>query len=210
MEPNNPIQPPVFNQPAQQPQYQQPQYPQQPYYGLPQMKPQMGFVEAIKTVLIEKYCCFKGRARRSEFWNWTLAYVLLSVVLSVFNTFMMFSRLEALDLDDPFSIYKSPGYIVIALVGLALFLPNLGVTIRRLHDTGRSGWWVWVPVIAYFPMLWAALSVQTNPGSAMGMLAIMLLCGLVMLVIGIIILVWLCQDSEPQENEYGPSPKYSA
>ena len=208
MEPNNPIQPPVFNQPAQQPQYQQPQYPQQPYYGLPQMKPQMGFVEAIKTVLIEKYCCFKGRARRSEFWNWTLAYVLLSVVLSVFNTFMMFSRLEALDLDDPFSIYKSPGYIVIALVGLALFLPNLGVTIRRLHDTGRSGWWVWVPVIAYFPMLWAALSVQTNPGSAMGMLAIMLLCGLVMLVIGIIILVWLCQDSEPQENEYGPSPKY--
>ncbi len=208
MEPNNPIQPPVFNQPAQQPQYQQPQYPQQPYYGLPQMKPQMGFVEAIKTVLIEKYCCFKGRARRSEFWNWTLAYVLLSVVLSVFNTFMMFSKIETLDLDDPFSIYKSPGYIVIALVGLALFLPNLGVTIRRLHDTGRSGWWVWVPVIAYFPMLWAALSVQTNPGSAMGMLAIMLLCGLVMLVIGIIILVWLCQDSEPQENEYGPSPKY--
>lgn len=208
MEPNNPIQPPVFNQPAQQPQYQQPQYPQQPYYGLPQMKPQMGFVEAIKTVLIEKYCCFKGRARRSEFWNWTLAYVLLSVVLSVFNTFMMFSRLEVLDLDDPFSIYKSPGYIVIALVGLALFLPNLGVTIRRLHDTGRSGWWVWIPLIAYFPMLWAALSVTTNPDSAIGMAAIILLCGLVMLVIGIIILVWLCQDSEPQENEYGPSPKY--
>ncbi len=213
MEPNNPIQPPVFNQPAQQPQYQQPQYqqpqhPQQPYYGMPQMRPQMGFVEASKTVLIEKYCCFTGRARRSEFWNWTLAYVLLSVVLSVFNTFMMFSRLETLDLDDPFSIYKSPGYIIIALVGLALFLPNMGVTVRRLHDTGRSGWWVWIPLIAYFPMLWAALSVQTNHDSVMGMLAIMLLCGLVMLVIGIIILVWLCQDSEPQENEYGPSPKY--
>ena len=54
MEPNNPTQPPVFNPPTQQPQYQQPQYPQQPYYGMPQRKPQMGFVEAIKTVLIEK------------------------------------------------------------------------------------------------------------------------------------------------------------
>ena len=208
MEPNNPIQPPVFNQPAQQPQYQQPQYPQQPYYGLPQMKPQMGFVEAIKTVLIEKYCCFKGRARRSEFWNWTLAYVLLSVVLSVFNTFMMLSKIETLDLGDPFSIYKSPGYIVIFLIGLALLLPNLGVTVRRLHDTGHSGLWVLAPIVAYFPMLWAALSVQTNHDSVMGMLAIILLCGLVMLVISIIILVWLCHDSDPQENEYGPSPKY--
>ena len=104
--------------------------------------------------------------------------------------------------------YKSPGYIVIFLVGLALFLPNMGATVRRLHDTGHSGWWVLAPLIAYFPMLWAALSVRTNPDSAMGMLAIILLCGLIMLVIGIIILVWLCQDSEPQENEYGPSPKY--
>ena len=101
MEPNNPIQPPVFNQPAQQPQYQQPQYPQQPYYGLPQMKPQMGFVEAIKTVLIEKYCCFKGRARRSEYWNWQLAYFLLSVVLSVFNTFMMLILGLSLKLKEP-------------------------------------------------------------------------------------------------------------
>lgn len=208
MEPNNPIQPPVFNQPAQQPQYQQPQYPQQPYYGLPQMKPQMGFVDAIKTVLTEKYCCFTGRARRSEFWNWTLAYVLLSVALGVFNSFMLVSQIETLDLNDPLSIYKSPGYTITALVGLALFLPNLGVTIRRLHDTGRSGWWVWAPVIVYFPMLWAALSVATNRDSAIGMAAIMLLCGLVMLVISIIILVWLCQDSDPQENEYGPSPKY--
>jgi uncharacterized membrane protein YhaH (DUF805 family) len=211
MEPNNPIQPPVFNQPAQQPQYQQPQYPQQPYYGLPQMKPQMGFVEAIKTVLIEKYCCFKGRARRSEYWNWQLAYFLLSVVLSVFNTFMMFSRIETLDLDDPFSLYKSPGYIVMAIVMLALILPNLGVTVRRLHDTGHSGLWVLSPLVFYFPMLWISLSIKSHSGSSMGgWIAIMALCLIALLAICIILIVWLCRDSDPRENQYGPSPKYSA
>lgn len=204
MEPNNNLQPPAFNQPVQQQSFQQ-----QPYYGMPRMKPQMGFIEAIKTVLVNKYCCFTGRARRSEYWNWVLAYGIISVVLSVFNMFMMVSQIETIDLDDPLSLYKSPGYFVTALVGLALFLPNLGVTIRRLHDTGHSGWWLVVPIIVYIPMLWASWSMQSNPDSAIAVMSALLVCALIMLVICIIVLVWLCRDSDPRENQYGPSPKYS-
>jgi len=47
-------------------------------------------------------------------------------------------------------LFDSTGYIVATVVTLAIFLPNLAVTVRRLHDTGRSGWWlllVFIPFI---------------------------------------------------------------
>lgn len=212
MEPNNPIQPPVFNQPAQQPQYQQPQYPQQPYYGLPQMKPQMGFVEAIKTVLIEKYCCFKGRARRSEFWWWMLAYFLFNTTMTIIYIISMFLLKDDI-IADTYSLYESPANIITMLVSWSVFLPLLGVTVRRLHDTGHSGWWVLVPVISSFlPMLWAlsylSMLMSSNSKIFMVSMGITAVSSLFVMVLLIIILVWLCHDSDPQENEYGPSPKY--
>ena len=205
MEQNTYPQPPEFNQQAQQP-----QYPQQPYPGVPLVKPQMRFVEAIKTVLIKKYCCFKGRARRSEYWTWVLAYFLLSFVLSMLNMFIMVSRMEVMDPGDPLSFYMSPGYILLALVGLALFLPNLGVTVRRLHDTNRSGWWAVAPIVLYVPLYIAMLAMIKNGGdNFMSIMVIFGLLSLVALAYCIIMLVWLCQDSDPQPNKYGPSPKYN-
>lgn len=65
--------------------------------------------------------------------------------------------------------------VIGALYSLAVLLPSLGVAVRRLHDTDRSGWW--------------------------------LLIGLVPLVGGIILLVFLASDSKSHENGYGPNPK---
>jgi uncharacterized membrane protein YhaH (DUF805 family) len=83
----------------------------------------MSFVESIQTVLT-KYCDFTGRARRSEYWWFALANTVLSMILSVLgrNVSTVFT-------------------IISVIVSLALLLPSLGVAIRRLHDTGRSGWW---------------------------------------------------------------------
>ena len=92
----------------------------------------MSFVDAIKTVL-SKYVTFSGRARRSEYWFWVLAFVIASLIAGLVDS----------------SLGTDPGRVglVAGLLTLAAFLPNLAVTVRRLHDTSRSGWWVLIGLI---------------------------------------------------------------
>ena len=103
------------------------------------------YIEAIK-----KYAVFTGRARRSEYWYFVLFNFLAAIVV-VF--------LGGLFNDRDQTLYR--------LYVLAMFLPALGVTIRRLHDIGKSGWWilfVLVPVVgAIFVIVWEATEGQ--PGS---------------------------------------------
>jgi uncharacterized membrane protein YhaH (DUF805 family) len=91
----------------------------------------MSFTEAIRSVL-NQYAGFTGRARRSEYWYWTLFYIILSIIASmldraVFNT--------------------TYGSWFSAIVGLGLLIPSLAVAVRRLHDTSRSGWWILLGLI---------------------------------------------------------------
>jgi uncharacterized membrane protein YhaH (DUF805 family) len=89
----------------------------------------MSFSDAVTTVLTKKYADFSGRARRSEYWWFVLAEIIaLGVILGL-------SRVS--------SIFM----ILYYLVALALFLPGLAVTVRRLHDTGKSGWFVLLGLI---------------------------------------------------------------
>ena len=97
----------------------------------------MSFGESISTVF-SKYATFSGRARRSEYWWWYLFIVIISAVVG--------GIAAAAGGSDGSSF----GSLVAGLVGLALVLPTLAVGVRRLHDTGRSGWWLlisFVPVI---------------------------------------------------------------
>lgn len=87
----------------------------------------MSFADAIRSVLT-KYVTFAGRARRSEFWWFTLFAVILYVVAAIIDAAAGISALAI-------------------IVALALFLPSLAVTVRRLHDTGRSGWWILISLI---------------------------------------------------------------
>lgn len=82
----------------------------------------MGFQEAIRAVL-DKYSDFSGRARRSEYWYWSLALFIVYVVAIIL-----------------FEIVKALGIIVYVLVVLAALVPSLAVGVRRLHDTNKSGW----------------------------------------------------------------------
>ena len=88
----------------------------------------MSFMESITTVF-QKYAVFEGRARRSEYWWFVLAYSIVSGVLSGLGTAMNGSGAGTL-----FTVLSG-------LVGLAVLVPTIAVTTRRLHDTGRSGWW---------------------------------------------------------------------
>ncbi len=98
----------------------------------------MGFTEAVKVCLTEKYADFSGRASRSEYWWFVLAsvlfYILLGILLGVLGV----------EVDSPFYNVVDWGS------RLALFLPSLGVQVRRLHDIGKGGQWM---LIAFIPLL---------------------------------------------------------
>jgi uncharacterized membrane protein YhaH (DUF805 family) len=87
----------------------------------------MSFVDAVRSVLTQ-YVGFTGRARRSEYWYFALFGILVSIVLSFLQ------------------LATNTSWIT-TIVGLALFLPSLAVSVRRLHDTGRSGWWILIGLI---------------------------------------------------------------
>lgn len=106
---------------------------------------QVSFGEAIKRGF-SHYATFTGRASRSEYWWWMLFCYILSVAIMLIFP-VNFADFDPSDVASVSRLYSSPAYIVSYLVGLALFLPNLSVSIRRLHDTGRSGWWVLLSLI---------------------------------------------------------------
>ena len=88
----------------------------------------MGFGQAVSTCL-SKYVDFQGRALRSEYWWFALFNFLLTIVATIIDN-------------------AAIGYPVLqALVALALILPGIGVGVRRLHDTDRSGWWLLIVLI---------------------------------------------------------------
>lgn len=88
----------------------------------------MTFTQSI-TICMSKYATFKGRASRSEFWWFYLFAVLLGWAASVVGAVTMPA---GSGLGDIFSL----------VVNLVLLLPSLAAGARRLHDIGRSGWWL--------------------------------------------------------------------
>ena len=115
----------------------------------------MNFGEAVQTTF-SQYALFSGRARRSQYWYFVLFYVIVLVVAAI--------------LDGVLGTYP----LLYGLAALAMFLPNLSLTVRRLHDIGKSGWFV---LIGFIPLVGA-----------------------------ILLIVWACTDSVP-DNQYGPNPK---
>jgi uncharacterized membrane protein YhaH (DUF805 family) len=110
-------------------------------------------------VMKNHYADFKSRARRQEYWMFNLVNLIIYAVL-LFLGVATESDLMA---------------VVLILYYIAILVPSLSITVRRLHDIGKSGW--------------------------------MFLINFVPFVGGIILLIFLCLDSEPHDNQYGPNPK---
>ena len=89
------------------------------------------FGQAVKSCF-NQYCGFKGRASRAEFWWFALFTAIVGLVLG-FVDGLLFTLTE----NEFFALLGFSG-----LFQLGVFLPNLAVTARRLHDTDKSGWWM--------------------------------------------------------------------
>ena len=99
-------------------------------------------------VLKNKYALFSGRARRMEYWMFTLFNVIISFALGFIE-----------------GILGGPGILGL-IYGLAVLIPGIAVTIRRLHDTDRSGWWlliIFVPIIGALVLL-VFMILEGTPG----------------------------------------------
>jgi len=104
----------------------------------------MNFQTAVRTCLLEKYVTFSGRARRSEFWWFALFNLIGNAVFGIIDGSMG-------------SGMGQGGGLIGGLFSLAIFLPSISVSVRRLHDIGKSGWWLLialVPVIGWLVLLY--------------------------------------------------------
>lgn len=87
---------------------------------------------------VRKYAIFSGRAQRMEFWFFVLVYLLILFALAVVD-----GMLGLFDSGGDAGLFSS-------LFALSMVLPWLAVCARRLHDTGRSGWWM---LVSFVPLV---------------------------------------------------------
>ncbi|MET9687092.1 DUF805 domain-containing protein [Streptomyces sp. NPDC006514] len=95
------------------------------------------------TDVLKKYAVFSGRARRQEYWMFFLFNLAAAIILLILDGVLGTSPLL-------YSLYL-----------LAVLLPVLGLTIRRLHDTGKSGWWIFIVLVPVVGFIWFIVLLAT-------------------------------------------------
>jgi uncharacterized membrane protein YhaH (DUF805 family) len=115
-------------------------------------------IEYYKKVVFENYSNFSGRARRSEYWYFVLANLLIMVSMLI-----LCSILTAITGSGAVMIVF---VVLCGLYFLFTFIPTLAVAVRRLHDTGKSGWYYFVQMIPVIGGIWmlALLCTDGDPG----------------------------------------------
>ena len=93
----------------------------------------VSFVEAIK-LGFQNYVNFKGRSQRAEYWWWILFVTVAGIALVAVDI-----AIFGADDSDPTPLSN--------VFSLATFVPGLSVGVRRLHDIGKSGWWILIGLI---------------------------------------------------------------
>lgn len=126
--------------------------------------------------VLRKYAVFSGRSRRREYWFFALFNLIVSLVLGLLDNLLGTPMVPLADFAVPPGM-TGPGGAAVPedvfavgllslLYGLAVFVPGIAVTVRRLHDVGRSGWWlllVFIPVIGGV-VLFVFTLIDSEPG----------------------------------------------
>lgn len=111
------------------------------------------FINNFKDVVSNKYAQFSGRANKSEFWQYVLVYFLITAALTVISN--IFGGVKPL---------RMFFMILSAIVSFALLIPTIGVSVRRMHDIGKSGGWVLVNLIPFIGTLWFIILAVKDSG----------------------------------------------
>ena len=116
---------------------------------------------------LQRYAEFSGRSRRKEYWMFWLLNLLISLFVGLVFLVGYYADMSQTQMDT----WLMPVLYLACLVSLAFIVPGLAVTIRRLHDTDRSGWnilWGLVPAIGGFVLLYFYVSDGTEGPNRFG------------------------------------------
>lgn len=169
----------------------------------------MGFSEAVR-VCLRKYVTFSGRATRSEYWYFFLFVLLGGIIFGTFDYIFFGGSVETTS--TSFEV-ESNGPLV-SIFNLAVFLPALAAGWRRMHDTGRSGLYMFYPLIVMvgvgiYLTVWGGLAQATSGdigGFVSGLGGIIAFVAIAVMVLSpLIVLWWLTRPSQPGDNEFGPA-----
>lgn len=138
----------------------------------------------------KRYADFKGRSRRKEYWSFALLNVIVVTVLMLVmvgpgGLSGMMSGMDYTYPTQALGIFAGGFGLVLLVYWLAVLIPSIAVTVRRLHDRDMSGWW-------YGGLIIASLIPFVNLLAGIG---------------GIVLLVFLLLPGTPGPNRYGPDPK---
>ncbi len=158
--------------------------------------PARGFTEAI-SVCLRSYVRFSGRASRSEYWYFVLFGFIMGIVTSILDS-VFFNVSMSQDDAGPLN----------TLLSLALLLPTLAVSWRRLHDINRSGWWIGGFFLGLIAMvLGVVFGVAVLGIGGGGNWAVMVPIGAVMMLAvfayWVVLLVFTCTRGDPGPNRFG-------
>ena len=105
-------------------------------------------------VLKNKYATFSGRARRKEYWMFLLINLVVSVALALIDSLIG-------------SVSESGMGLLSSVYSIGVLIPSLALSVRRLHDTGRTGWWVLISIIPVIGavVLLVFMLLDSEPGS---------------------------------------------
>jgi len=104
---------------------------------------------------LRNYSKFSGRSQRSEYWFFFLFYLLIGFGLAIVDGMLGF-----FDQDEDYGLLSG-------IFAIAMLIPSLAVNVRRLHDIGRSGWWLLIaliPIVGSLVLFWFAVQ-DSEPGS---------------------------------------------
>jgi len=105
------------------------------------------FINTIKN----KYADFNGRATRSEYWYFVLFYFIISFIARIIDIYLINPQLNLTPKAE------MQGSVLTSIFALAMLLPQITLAIRRLHDTGRSGWWyllIFIPILGWLVLIY--------------------------------------------------------
>lgn len=143
--------------------------------------------------VLKNYAVFSGRARRKEYWMFILFNLIFSIVANIID-YIFGTR----------NIVLTYG-LFSGLYTLVVLIPSLAVAVRRLHDVGKSGWFM---IFILVPLLLFSYFAGAYPSDP-SLLAPMGITAVIFFGIAIWMLVLFCTEGEVNDNKWGPNPKNS-
>jgi uncharacterized membrane protein YhaH (DUF805 family) len=171
---------------------------------------------------LKRYAEFSGRSRRMEFWMWVVFQFLIGLAFIILMVALGGAAIMSGDVGGAMAMggILLILYLLYFLVQLVFLVPGLAVTIRRLHDTNRSGWWImlfWGPYLLSYVLTFVfmgSLAASADPtafgadNAALGSFGLMvMILSLAGLGGGLILLVLLFLEGTKGPNRYGDDPK---